>query len=221
MNWPARSRSQGRLPVSGFAADRASSLRTLDAVVSLAFSATRPSLLDMGPPVSANIEFFGEKGFKIFVEDFLRDYLDAGCSFSSWSTWLRYPPSTFGGVLCWNLLDYVKAGDAGLLVQRLFLILKPGGLLLALFGGREDSETGNVLRHKILTPERVVHEPVPKTRIRSIHYPNREIMRLFGSFEIVRSFHHKSGFREYLFRKGEGPSLKQGPDDDSIRGNGS
>ena len=160
--------------------------------------AERPALLDLGPPLDENIAFFGELGFKVYVEDFLREYIDAARHGSA--DLLAYAPGTFSAVLCWDVLDYLPAHEARGLVERLFTLLRGGGVVLALFQDRSGGH-GPVLRHRIRGPDRVDHEPAPGLRSAIHRWANREILSLFDWFETVKSYYHKNGLREYLFRK--------------------
>ncbi len=81
----------------------------------------QPQLLDLGPVVGSNVNFFGEQlGCKIFVEDLSKD-IDrhrargqarraAGASRRRAS---RRPTRSVDGILCWDLFDYLdKAAGA-------------------------------------------------------------------------------------------------------------
>lgn len=155
----------------------------------------------MGPASSPNIDFFGQKGFKIYVEDFLRNYLDPAHDPSSRSDLLDYPPSVFDGILCWDIFDFIAPRDAEILTQRLFDLVKGGGLIMALFDARTAPGARHLMRHKILDENSVVHEPLRAVRHTSHHYKNRQILQLFSRFEIVKSYYHKNRLREYLFQK--------------------
>src|SRR5215211_8385723 len=73
-----------------------------------------PVLLDLGPVVGSNVNFFGEQlGCKIFVEDIFAD-LDRhvrGGKLEELPAFLekRFPQeeSTVDGILCWDLIDYM------------------------------------------------------------------------------------------------------------------
>ncbi len=179
-------------------------LRTLPTLIALASRSERPTLLDMGPGLGSNIGYFGKHGFKVFVEDFLRDQVPAKRGLRPDGDYLQYPASSFDGVLCWDILDFIEPEDAATLVRRLLRLLKPGGMILALFDAQSSPTMKQVLRHKITDDLWVLHEPLSEFRPRPHHYANREIMKLFTSYDIVRSYYHKSRFREFLFQKERG-----------------
>ncbi len=176
-------------------------LRTLPTITALAADSERPTLLDMGPGLGPNIEYFGKHGFKVFIEDFLRNQVPAKQGLRSDGDYLKYSAASFDGVLCWDILDFIEPEDAMTLVRNLLHLLKPGGMILALFDAQSNPNMKQVLRHKITDDFWVLHEPVSEFRPRSHHYANREIMKLFTSFDIVKSYYHKSRFREFLFQK--------------------
>ncbi|NOY52092.1 MAG: class I SAM-dependent methyltransferase [Deltaproteobacteria bacterium] len=162
---------------------------------------TRPALLDLGAPCSSNINFFGKKGFKIFVEDFLQNYCEAGRRLSALPQLLNYSTAAFEGVFCWDIFDFLHPDDSPRMAERLHALLKPSGGLLALFYSRDDRIPRTIFRHKLTDSGQVLHEAVSGMGAQGHRYANREIMRIFSAFDIDKSFHHKSGYREYLFRK--------------------
>ncbi len=179
-------------------------LRTLPSIIALAQGSERPALLDMGPGLGSNIEYFGKHGFKVFVEDFLRDQVPVKRRLPPDGDYLKYPPTSFDGVLCWDILDFTEPQDAAIVVRRLLDLLKPGGMILALFDAQSNPTLKQVLRHKITDDFWVLHEPVSELRPRPHPNAHRAIMKLFTSCDIVRSYYHKSRFREFLFQKDRG-----------------
>lgn len=199
MGWTIRTDHQP--PPSDSEGDSETPLRTLKIFFKGTSHRTQPTLLDMGSACSSNIEFFGQKGFKIYVEDFLNDYLDAKQKPSSTPYFLNYSPRTFDGILCWDIFEFMTPEDAEILIQRLFTLLKGGGMIMALFDGRTTTQTRNLIRHKIVGEEHVIHETIREVSSMPHHYQNRDIMKLFCTFEIVKSYYHKNRLREYLFQK--------------------
>jgi hypothetical protein len=178
-----------------------SPLRTLKILFENTDFYSHPSLLDMGPPCGQNIELFGQKGFKVYVEDFLSDYVDPVQGPPSILDLMNYPPSTFDGLICWDIFDYIPPEDSEALIEKLFLLLREGGMAIVLFDARTGPHSKWLIRHKIVDENEILYEPIRKTRFQSQHYQNRKIMHLFHKFEIVKSYYHKNQVREYLFQK--------------------
>ncbi len=201
MTWSPSSKSRHREKAAESENPLQTPLRTLDRICTDLSEVKRPALLDLGAPCSSNIDCFGEKGFKIFVEDFLRNYCEAGQRLSAMPQLLNYGPASFEGILCWDTFDFLHPDDAPFMAERLYTLLKPRGGLLALFQARDDGTPRKIFRHKITDGERILHEPSSTMRVQANSYQNREIMQIFSAFEIDKSYHHKSGYREYFFRK--------------------
>jgi len=177
-------------------------LRTLDRFCTVLSTVKRPALLDLGAPCSSNINFFAQKGFKIFIEDFLQNYCEAKQQISTLPQLLNYASESFEGIFCWDIFDFLHPDDFSPMVERLHALLKPSGRILALFFSRDDRTPRTRFRHKITDSGQVLHEVMTGMRTQGQTYPNREIMQIFSAFEIEKSYYHKSGYREYLFRKG-------------------
>lgn len=166
-----------------------------------------PILLDLGPVIGPNVNFFGEQlGCKIFVEDIfgdvdrhvredkvdvLPDYLKAR---------FRHPDESIDGVLCWDVMDYLDRPSAQHLAAQLTRILRPGGSLLGFFGTAQPREA-RYTKYLILDDVHLKHRPVPAARGRQAALLNRDIIRLFPGLRVSDSFLLKNNLREILFRK--------------------
>src|SRR5665213_1277607 len=123
----------------------------------------RGTLLDMGPPWQDTLNFFIERGFKVYTEDllnswagFLRDEkqqtkdaamggVEAGrceeagdpCPDARAERFitanLQHTRDTFDAVLLWDLLDYLERDTAALVISRLAGLVRNGGVILAVF----------------------------------------------------------------------------------------
>ena len=201
MIWTSPSRAgHKRDTTHGGGTDR-TPLRTLPSFLRAASNPGTPTLLDLGPALGSNIEFFGRKGFKIFVDDFLRNHLDRTHDSPGESKPLNYPDGSFDGILCWDIFDFLTPREAASLLRHLVRLLKEKGLIIALFDARPQVQARALVHFRITEDSGVVHEPIAGIRSRVHHHPNREIMKLFHQFNIVKSYFHKSNFREYLFQK--------------------
>ena len=181
----------------------------------------RGTLLDLGPAWQTTLSFFIERGFRVSSEDILRgwkafltedearlrndpdarDTLDmtpSGRATRFLAENLQYPKTSFDAVLLWDLLDYLEPMLAKQMVASLTELLRPGGVILAMFHSKKpegfqryrvtDSNTLQVISTAIICPAQ-------KT------YQNREIQDLFVRYRTMKSFVGRDQLRETLFIK--------------------
>jgi len=181
----------------------------------------RGALLDLGPAWQTTLSFFIERGFRVSSEDLLRgwkeflteeeailrdesgarDLLDMtpnGRATRFLEANLQYPRSSFDAVLIWDLLDYLEPTMARQTVGCVTELLRPGGVILAMFHSKKpegfqryrvaDSSTLQVISTPVLCPAQ-------KT------YQNREIQDLFVRYRTTKSFVSRDQLRETLFIK--------------------
>ncbi|MDX1762753.1 MAG: class I SAM-dependent methyltransferase [bacterium] len=201
MIWTSPSRTGRKRDTTQAAGTDKTPLRTLASFLKAASNPETPTLLDLGPALGSNIEFFGRQGFKIFVEDFLRNHLDRSHDSLGDSKPLNYPDGSFDGILCWDIFDFMEPREAAALLRHLCRLLKEKGLIIALFDARPQPQARALVHYRISGNSGVIHEPIAGIRSRVHHHPNREIMKLFHRFTIIKSYFHKSNLREYLFQK--------------------
>jgi len=181
----------------------------------------RGTLLDLGPAWQTTLSFFIERGFRVSSEDFLRgwkaflteeekrlredadaretlDMTPNGRATRFLAESLQYPRASFDAVLLWDLPDYLEPMLVKQMVARLAELLRPGGVILAMFHSKKpegfqryrvaDSNTLQVISSAVICPAQKV-------------YQNREIQDLFGRFRTMKSFVGRDQLRETLFIK--------------------
>lgn len=181
----------------------------------------RGTLLDLGPAWQTTLSFFIERGFRVSSEDLLRgwkaflteeerrlredadareklDMTANGRAVRFLAENLQYPRSSFDAVLQWDLLDYLEPALVKHLVANLTELLRPGGVILAMFHSKKpegfhryrvaDSNTLQVISTPVICPAQKV-------------YQNREIQDLFSRFRTMKSFVGRDQLRETLFIK--------------------
>ncbi len=167
----------------------------------------RPVLLDLGPVVGSNVNFFGEQlGCRIRVEDVASD-IDAhvkrdafGDLAAFFETRFTQPAGSVDGILCWDVLDYVDKPAAQVLAGVLTRLLKPEGALMGFFGtadGREPVYT----KYVVVDAQTLRYRTYPASRPRQRSMLNGDIIRLFKDLRVSDSFLMKTNVREMLFRK--------------------
>jgi hypothetical protein len=181
----------------------------------------RGTLLDLGPAWQTTLSFFIERGFRVSSEDLLRgwkeflgeeevrlrddsaarellDMTPNGRASRFLETNLQYPRSSFDAVLIWDLIDYLEPAMARQTVSCLTELLRPGGVIFAMFHSKKpegfqryrvsDSNTLQIISTPVVCPAQKV-------------YQNREIQDLFGRYRTMKSFVSRDQLRETLFIK--------------------
>jgi len=181
----------------------------------------RGTLLDLGPAWQTTLSFFIERGFRVSSEDILREWKDflreeevrlndagvasetvdmtpAGRAARFLESNLQYPRASFDAVLLWDLIDYLEPALAKLAITNLTELLRPGGVVFALFHSKKpegfqryriaDSNSLQIISANVLCPAQKV-------------YQNREIQDLFNRFRTTKSFVSRDQLRETLFIK--------------------
>jgi hypothetical protein len=181
----------------------------------------RGTLLDLGPAWQTTLSFFIERGFRVSSEDFLRgwkaflteeekrlredatayetlDMTPSGRATRFLAENLQYPRASFDAVLLWDLVDYLEPMLVKQMVANLTELLRPGGVILAMFHSKKpegfqryrvaDSNTLQVVSTPIICPAQKV-------------YQNREIQDLFSRYRTMKSFVGRDQLRETLFIK--------------------
>jgi len=181
----------------------------------------RGTLLDLGPAWQTTLSFFIERGFRVSSEDILREWKDflreeevrlndagvasetvdmtpVGRAARFLESNLQYPRASFDAVLLWDLIDYLEPALAKLAITNLTELLRPGGVVFALFHSKKpegfqryriaDSNSLQIISANVLCPAQKV-------------YQNREIQDLFNRFRTTKSFVSRDQLRETLFIK--------------------
>ena len=181
----------------------------------------RGTLLDLGPAWQTTLNFFIERGFRVSSEDILRGWADfyqedearigAEKTLENYEERqpemrakrfleqnLQYKAGSFDALLLWDVLDYVDATLAKVMIAQLTELLRPGAVVFAMFHSKKpegfqryrvaDTSTLQVLSAKPLLPAQKI-------------YQNREIQELFGRYRSMKSFVARDQLRETLFIK--------------------
>ena len=166
-----------------------------------------PVILDFGPALGSNVDYFGEQlGCKLFIEDLYADlerFSQEGNlgEFSEFlATRLSQADSSVDGILCWDLIDYLEPAAARVLGQQVVRLLRPGGTALGFFSTL-DTPTCQYTKYLVVDEVSLRHRPYPATRGRQPMLLNREIVRLFGGLNVMESFLLRVNAREVLFQK--------------------
>jgi SAM-dependent methyltransferase len=181
----------------------------------------RGTLLDLGPAWQTTLSFFIERGFRVSSEDILREWKEflseedarlqnaasapvdvdmtaTGRAQRFLEANFQYPRASFDAVLLWDLLDYLEPALAKQTVVNLIELLRPGGVVFALFHSKKpegfqryriaDSNSLQIVSSAVICPAQRA-------------YQNREIQDMFIRFRTIKSFVSRDQLRETLFIK--------------------
>ncbi len=182
------------------------STKALHKFLSYVTARESPVLLDLGPVVQGNINFFCELGCKVFIEDVYADLERHMREFRG----EELPPfferrftqetGSVDGVLCWDLIDYLDRPAAEALAAQLMRVMRPQGVLLGFFGTARPRDA-HYTKYIVVDDTNLKYRSYPATRGRQAILLNRDIIRLFGELRVSDSFLLQNNLREILFRK--------------------
>ena len=183
-------------------------------------------VLDLGSTSPQNINYMVGLGHRTYNEDVLLASLDpdllkpteAGLQQIDVERFLAenlcYEKNFFDAVLCWDAPDYLPADLVKPIVQRLFEITRPKGMLLGFFHTRDAGPEAAYHRYHIGDQETLelqrIAPPAPGItlpasgpgryqhfRLQRI-YNNRHIENLFHDFASIKFFLGRDNIREVL-----------------------
>jgi hypothetical protein len=202
---PSESQGGGESPAS--ADDPTYPTKALAKFLKLLQTRENPELIDLGPVVGSNVNFFGEQlGCRIRVEDIATDierHVKDGRAeelAAFLKTRFKQEPESIDGILCWDIFDFLERPAATALAGTLMHLLKPEGALLGFFSTSEG-------RPQVYTKFMVVDDTTlryrtyPASRARQKVLQNRDINKMFEGLRVTESFLMKNSVREILFRK--------------------
>ena len=206
-----------RAPTAGVASRNPSAVPADEPVVgSKAFArflsalTSRPSpvLLDFGPVIGTNVEFFGERlGCKLFIEDLLADidrHTKAGTIETlpgTFETRFRHADASVDGILCWDVFDFLDKKSAEALARQVTRMVRPGGAVMGLFCTAAKNERSSFTKYEIVDEVSFRHRFHAGVGGVKRAIQNRDIIRMFEGLTVADSFLLKSNIREMLLRR--------------------
>lgn len=163
-------------------------------------------VLDLGPAVGRNIEFFSQFRCKLQIEDLFEtfssfDYFAPEDGFSYEAVFSYLLPfsrsTTFDVILAWDVPNYLDRQVLLHLVRHLSRFSRPGTLLFALIAtGKHIPETPH--RFEIVDEETLLYGGKTTVLRSGPQYDASDLSRLMPGFRVCNSFVLRNGYREYL-----------------------
>jgi hypothetical protein len=181
----------------------------------------RGHLLDFGPARQSTLNFFIERGFKVYTEDllatwqyFLEDqaqqikkltaesdrseFTPEGRAEKFLKTTMLYPDNSFDAVLMWDNLDYLDNELMTRLATRITSLMRDGGVVFAMFHTKKPAMFH---RYKVLDAQNLELIPASCPFQPQRVFQNREISNLFSRYRSSKMFVGRDQIREGLFVK--------------------
>jgi hypothetical protein len=163
-------------------------------------------VLDLGPAVAKNVEFFAQVRCRLQIEDLYGtlssfDYFspEDGFSYEAVMGYLMpfHRSASFDVILAWDLPNYLDREVLRHLIQHLSRSCRSGTLLFMWVAtSRYIPETP--LRFQILDEETLLCSGHGSVLRPSPHYEASDLTRLMPRFRVCNSFALRNGYREYL-----------------------
>jgi len=187
----------------------------LKRLIQILLGIPKPHILDLGRLSGANIEWFIQRGSKVYVDDRISALklppkpppassphpkkIEKKTPPPPFEP-LDYSPGFFHAILCWDLFDYIVIEQAQQVIEDSIGILKPKGLLLAFFNFDRGSSPPPT-RYRIVKEDQLEYQALPSGPVSRQIYENREIKDLFSKFDTLNSCFLKNQMRELLVQK--------------------
>lgn len=164
------------------------------------------NILDLGPPLKENVNYFSQFRCKITIDDFYASFRDFDffepadeCSPENlFSYLLPFPEeSRFDIIFLWDILNYMKLEETEHLLKYLGRFAKPGTSLFAMiFTKREIPEVP--ISFRIVDHEKLHYDSNSNITKTSPRHEGSAFEQRLGEFMITNSFLLRNGFKEYL-----------------------
>jgi hypothetical protein len=181
--------------------------KALQKFLSLLAPKDGPVLLDLGPVVGGNVQFFGEHlGCRFRVEDLYSDlerHARSGTTDSLpefFATRFKQAPGSVDGILCWDVFDFLERPAAQALATALTAMLRPDGVLMGFFSSAEGRDQVYT-KYTVVDETSLRYRTYPAARPRQRNLLNRDIIKLFDGLRVSESYLMKTHIREILLRK--------------------
>lgn len=180
----------------------------LDVILGSLEKRVKPQVLELGPPLGANIDFLGHLGCKLYVRDLAAEVCQPLQGEPSGRSTLR--PGLSGLIsadvrldliLAWDLLDYLRSSDVENLVLGLTPYMTRHTLLYALISTQaqipEQPQRYRILGNKLISYQRDSAAVRDGPRLSQV-----QLLRRLAGFKVRRSFLLQNRVQEYIFEYG-------------------
>ncbi len=155
-------------------------------------------VLDLGPAVSANLEFLSSSARHLRVADLLSDHQERDEADAAGRGLLVDPAwGPFDLVLAWDVLSYLEPEGAAEVVASITEACSPGACLFALVTITKEATDRSVV-FVVRDGTTLEYRPAPARQRHLRSAKPAAVQRLLAPFRVERSFVLRNGFQEYV-----------------------
>ena len=167
-------------------------------------------VLDLGSTSASNIRMLSEMGHRIYSEDLLQASADPSLvsldaaknrvfdTNRFLAENLVYSPGQFDCVFAWSFADYMEEPLVKPVMERLWSVMKPGGVLLAFFHMKDAGPDAPCFRYHLTAGDMLETQVLPGGFKLQRVFNNRHIEGLFRDFSSIKFFLARDNIREAL-----------------------
>jgi hypothetical protein len=165
------------------------------------------SVLDLGPALGVNVEFWGRYHCKLHIQNFYPGYTEKCAAAAATpkdiilSEFLSFGEEVrFDVILAWDLLNYLSTEELEALIRLLERWSRPGTMIFALISSLAQIPAVPIL-FRILDSDQMIYEMrTPEMRPCPRLQP-RDLARMMAPFAVSHSFLLRHGIQEYIFSR--------------------
>jgi hypothetical protein len=166
-------------------------------------------ILDLGATSPANITFMTGLGHRFHQEDVLRLANDKSLLIANGDGEitldaekflidnLSFPREEFDAVMFWDLADFLPEALVKPVIERIQVVMKPSGILLAFFHTKDAGADAPFYRYNIMSKDTLELRPVSGFRLQRV-FNNRHVENLFRDYASIKFFLGRDNIREVL-----------------------
>ena len=176
------------------------------------------SFLDLGATSAINISLLTERGHKLRTEDLLGSSFDpdfyvageGGAKSLDVDSFLKenlqFRGQQFDAVFFWDIADYLPEALVKPVIEKIFVSMKPGGMLLAFFHTKDAGPDAPYSRYHIVGDDALDLQPLmvkngsgssSLVKLQRV-FNNRHIENLFHDYASLKFFLARDNMREVL-----------------------
>lgn len=168
------------------------------------------TVLDLGPTSPANLQFITGLGHRAYNEDILVAANDPVLMVSGEEPAsktidveaflrdnLKYEENTFDAVLLWDVCDFLPEPLVKPVIEHIYKVTKPKGLLLGFFHTKDAGSDAPYCRYHIAAADTLELQAAQQFRLQRV-FNNRHIENLFHDYTSLKFFLGRDNIREVL-----------------------